>query len=263
MEGNVCLYVEDSGSGVPVEKRAQLFAKFQESLDSLNQGTGIGLSLCKNLADLMEADIYLDESYNSGVPERPGTRFVIRLNRAPLLLDDLSLDDPSTPIDPEMAPLSVDIPAVIGIEDAETLKDLESGEAQQKNKELPDELTVLFTDDDMVLRKLFVRAVRKVRPGWKIMEASNGETALRMVEDHSFDMIFMDQYMASVEKQLLGTETVMALRAKGVTCKICGLSANDIENSFLDAGASTFMMKPFPCDPATLTSELQRVYFGR
>ena len=37
--GNVRIFVDDSGSGIPVEKRKKLFAKFQESLDALNQGT--------------------------------------------------------------------------------------------------------------------------------------------------------------------------------------------------------------------------------
>jgi signal transduction histidine kinase len=39
IDGNVQLCVEDSGPGVPDEKRERLFAKFQESLDSLSQGT--------------------------------------------------------------------------------------------------------------------------------------------------------------------------------------------------------------------------------
>jgi len=39
VDGSVELYVEDSGPGIPQEKRNRLFAKFQESLDSLNQGT--------------------------------------------------------------------------------------------------------------------------------------------------------------------------------------------------------------------------------
>ena len=46
--GNDCvIHIEDSGPGIPEEKRVHLFAKFQESLDSLSQGTGIGLSLCQ------------------------------------------------------------------------------------------------------------------------------------------------------------------------------------------------------------------------
>lgn len=37
IEGNVHLYVEDSGPGIPKEKKTQIFTKFQESLDVLNQ----------------------------------------------------------------------------------------------------------------------------------------------------------------------------------------------------------------------------------
>jgi K+-sensing histidine kinase KdpD len=35
----VRLLVDDSGSGIPLEKRERMFSKFQESLDLLNQGT--------------------------------------------------------------------------------------------------------------------------------------------------------------------------------------------------------------------------------
>lgn len=65
--------------------------------------------------------------------------------------------------------------------------------------------------------------------------------------------------MASVEKQLLGTETVRSLRAKGISCIICGLSANDKEEEFLLAGANAFMLKPFPCQKDALKRELLRV----
>jgi signal transduction histidine kinase len=43
------LYVEDSGPGIPEHKRQSLFNKWQDSLDVLNQGTGIGLALCQKL----------------------------------------------------------------------------------------------------------------------------------------------------------------------------------------------------------------------
>jgi hypothetical protein len=58
----------------------------------------------------------------------------------------------------------------------------------------------------------------------------------------------MDMYMASVEKQLLGTETVQALRSHGCKSRICGLSANDVEENFINAGADAFMFKvrPYP-----------------
>jgi signal transduction histidine kinase len=82
--GLVELSVEDSGPGIPVDKRDELFQKFQTSLDILNQGTGIGLCLCKNLTLLLKGDICLDEAYHRGIPSSPGARFVIQLNRPPL-----------------------------------------------------------------------------------------------------------------------------------------------------------------------------------
>jgi signal transduction histidine kinase len=76
---NICIYIEDSGPGIPESKRGRLFEKFQESLDSTNQGTGIGLCVCKHLAELMGIVIWLDETYDSGVDGCPGTRFVVDL----------------------------------------------------------------------------------------------------------------------------------------------------------------------------------------
>jgi signal transduction histidine kinase len=39
VNGLVELSIEDSGPGIPLEKRSHLFSKFQKSLDSLCQGT--------------------------------------------------------------------------------------------------------------------------------------------------------------------------------------------------------------------------------
>ena len=69
--------------------------------------------------------------------------------------------------------------------------------------------------------------------------------------------------MASVEKQMLGTETVRALRAQGVTSKICGCSANNMEDEFMEAGADCFCLKPFPCEKDELRRELLRILSAR
>ena len=39
MDGHVQLLVEDSGSGIPKEKRELLFSRYNERLDVLSQGT--------------------------------------------------------------------------------------------------------------------------------------------------------------------------------------------------------------------------------
>jgi two-component system clock-associated histidine kinase SasA len=46
----VTLSVEDSGPGIPEEKRRNLYyGRLQESLDASNQGTGMGSNLCRKL----------------------------------------------------------------------------------------------------------------------------------------------------------------------------------------------------------------------
>lgn len=65
--------------------------------------------------------------------------------------------------------------------------------------------------------------------------------------------------MASVDKQLLGTETAQAMRKKAIKSRICGLSANDLRDAFLQAGADDFILKPMPCKAHELKSVLCRV----
>ena len=303
---SVQLFVEDSGPGIPLEKRVDLFQKFQDSLDFMHQGTGVGLSLCKNLVELMGGDIYLDETFDSGIQGFPGTRFVVDLKTEPVSIlpgnDDDDIDDDvdnekdgNNPQEKDVVKAettgaaataaadvtdsllsSVDVnnshctDTTAATADTATLLlvvDNPGVVPPRPPEELPCELSVLFVDDDMVLRKIFMRALRKVAPTWHIMEAASGETALRLIDDQQqqhqrnvFDIIFLDQYMSSAERQLLGTETARALRARVLdTTILCGLSANDLKTSFLEAGADTFLMKPFPCAKDALTRELLRV----
>jgi len=241
VDGNVKLYVDDSGSGIPKGKRDRLFAKFQESLDVLSQGTGIGLYLCKSLVDLMGGKIYLADDYHSGIEGHPGTSFVIDM-QAP------SVEPPE-----ETQEMDRELGTRFNIPGAT------EEELHPLDEELPENIKVLFVDDDPILRKLFKRSVLRVAPDWEVREASNGETALVLTESEQFDLIFVDMYMASVEKQLLGTETVAALRHAGVNAKVCGLSANDLEEEFLQAGANAFMFKPFPCEAHELQVRLVQI----
>lgn len=192
----------------------------------------------------MGGDIKLDENYDSGIPGRPGCRFVIDLKVAPLTCssEQHNVEDM---IDSEL--LLLEAPQKI----------------IKKHKELPSKLSVLFVDDDPILRKLFVRTIKTVAPNWEIREAANGETAVRLttVEGIHFDLIFVDMYMASTEKQMLESEACAELRRNGITSRLCGLSANDKEKEFLEAGADCFSLKPFPCEARALRQELCRVLF--
>ena len=289
-DGQVQIYVEDSGPGIPQEKRQELFAKYNESL-LLRQGSGIGLHLSKKLMEIMDGDIYLDESYHSGIEGYPGTRFVVDMKckaleidieavRAPLELVRLS------PLHDKMEEASAAISSnatneSLGPANSDSIRNchgepppegalraqaqLSMGHILQKqdntaSTELPDDLMVLFVDDDAMLRKLFMRAVKKAAPAnWTIKDAPSGEVALEVCEKEKFDLVFMDQYMATTDNQLLGTETIQALRSKGVDCTICGLSANDLRDAFINAGADDFVLKPIPCKIVDLQRLLRKI----
>lgn len=243
VEGQVEVSVEDTGPGIPKDKQLRLFSRFQESLDSLSQGTGMGLALSKNLAEIMGCDLFLDDVFDSGVIGRPGARFVLRLNISPVDPDTLS-------ISAEFAPSSQSI---------DESKEEKAFMYTRESIELPESLTILIVDDDMIIRKMLSRSLKRLAQSWKIQEASNGETAIQLATRESFDLIFLDMYMASVEKQLLGTETAQSLRANGCKSCICGLSANEMEDAFLKAGANAFMLKPFPCNSDALKAEIVRI----
>lgn len=78
-DGLVEVHVEDSGPGIPRDKRSTLFSGVQSRINISGQGTGIGLSLCNKLMKLMNGFIYLDEDYNSGIPGHPGAKFIVKL----------------------------------------------------------------------------------------------------------------------------------------------------------------------------------------
>ena len=77
---NVAITVWDTGVGIPVEQHAKIFESFhQVSSDILNsptEGTGLGLTISRQLAQRMGGEISVDSE-----PGR-GARFTLRLPRA-------------------------------------------------------------------------------------------------------------------------------------------------------------------------------------
>ena len=65
--------VTDTGTGIPEEKRANLFKPFAEVHD-LTQGDGLGLPTCSLIAYKLNGTLRLDEEY------KKGTRFVLELH---------------------------------------------------------------------------------------------------------------------------------------------------------------------------------------
>ena len=65
----LCIRVEDSGIGIPVENRQFVFEAFEQQKGQSHAqygGTGLGLAISKKLAKLMNGDIYIEDSAQPG-----------------------------------------------------------------------------------------------------------------------------------------------------------------------------------------------------
>lgn len=88
------IWVEDEGPGVPEGQRDRIFELFRQgSTEAKQHGAGIGLTLCKRVAERHGGSIWVEEASDSSVDEsvqelapragsRRGARFVIELPKA-------------------------------------------------------------------------------------------------------------------------------------------------------------------------------------
>ena len=73
-DSKVCFSVEDTGIGIPADQTEHIFEEFVQ-LDTFADGTGIGLTIARSIAQRMGGNLWLDTSYTQG------SRFVLELLR--------------------------------------------------------------------------------------------------------------------------------------------------------------------------------------
>ena len=61
----IYVYCEDTGSGIPEEKKDAVFERFVK-LNEFVQGTGLGLSICKNIVERCEGQIGVNSEIGNG-----------------------------------------------------------------------------------------------------------------------------------------------------------------------------------------------------
>lgn len=74
---SVSFYVKDSGIGIPEDKQTLIFERFRQIEDSLTRqfgGVGLGLSICKEISDLLNGKIWVESKKGEG------STFYFRLN---------------------------------------------------------------------------------------------------------------------------------------------------------------------------------------
>lgn len=63
--GMLTISVTDTGCGVPDGKEEEIFERFTK-LDNYKQGTGLGLNICRIIAEKLDGKVFLDTAYKNG-----------------------------------------------------------------------------------------------------------------------------------------------------------------------------------------------------
>lgn len=205
--------VKDSGMGIKEEDREKLFESFirlQETSNRKIEGTGLGLNITKQLLTLMKGIIRVDSIFGEG------STFLVEIPCN--IVDDTPIGD---------------------------FKDYYNEDAGKIYKSVlyAPQCKMLVVDDNMVNLKVFSSLLRK--SCIKITTAKSGRECISILENDSFDLIFLDQMMPGMS----GTETLKIIRERSLAGKaavIC-LTADAIKGAkenYIKLGFDDYFTKP-------------------
>ena len=223
--------VEDTGIGIPVEKQARIFEAFTQVDGSTTRrfgGTGLGLTICRQLVQMMGGRIW--------VVSTPGHGAAFHFTAA------FGLWRPAESVDtvlPEGTPREVDAPS---------------------NASRP--LHILLADDHVVNQLLASHLLQK--RGHQVVTARDGREALERVQQERFDLILMDVQMPGMD----GFEATAAIRKNeqttGVHIPIIAMTAHALKGDrewCLAAGMDDYVSKPI--EARRLFEAIERVLPSR
>ena len=213
-KGKIRFSVTDTGLGIASEKQATVFEQFTQADDSTTRshgGTGLGLTICKQLVELMGGSI--------GVESAPdeGSQFWFIL----------ILEGVEAPAAPEGR--DGQAPPVVGERPADGLR-------------------VLLAEDNPI-NQVFARKLLDLM-GAQVTVADNGEEAVARVLEGDFDLVFMDCQMPVMDGYQ-ATREIRKLGGRRQEIPIIALTAfamAEDRDTCLTAGMNDYLTKPVDRD---------------
>jgi len=247
--------VLDTGCGIPAAVLPTLFQPFRQADSSTARrygGTGLGLTISRELMALMGGTIELDSE------EGMGTAMVVTV-----WLDK----DLQAQTNPDSEPG----PHVIINHGGSSIADFQEAEGSQsyhdpadtqqskrKPERRPQEVTILVAEDNELLRILLVKMLAKLK--FNVVAVEDGALAVEEVHQRKVDLILMDGQMPVKD----GYQATRDIRADPdpliASIPIVALTASAFKGDrerCLDAGMSCYLSKP------ARSQEIEQVIWGQ
>jgi len=262
----VLIEVRDTGPGMTAAQVSRLFTPFDQTADGISArhgGTGLGLTISRDLAQLMGGRLTARSAPGQGASFTLSVRFghsdvvaepVAALDSAARAVTARALApstlSPGRPL-PIVEPQTVDIPSTpVADADPEPSQDDEEGRP----------LRVLVVDDHDINRRAIQLILQPL--GCDVTTAADGMAALTACEGDVFDVIFMDVRMPELD----GRETTRRIRSQGgpnAATPVIAVTADTAPEDIaacMAAGMTYFVPKPIT--PATLLGAVTHVLSG-
>jgi signal transduction histidine kinase/DNA-binding response OmpR family regulator len=205
------LEVQDTGVGIDEVLLPKLFDRFYQVDDSITreqEGTGIGLSLVKELTTLMKGEVFVESEVGQG------SKFTIKIPIARFA---------------EAAPINV--------EQQETVVPVNQ---TSQNGETP---LVLVVEDNEELRTFIVESLSEK---WTVMSAGNGDMGWKLIEKELPDIVISDVMMPGMSGIALCDMTKKDSRTAHINfIMLTAKTAQESKEQGLEAGADDYLTKPF------------------
>ena len=214
-ENRLKFQVADTGMGIKEEDMEKLFEAFQRLDETQNrkvEGTGLGLSITKQLIEIMEGSIRVESSYGKG-----STFYVDVVQK---IIDDSHIGDYSRRL--------------------EQARDDES--EYQATLYAPTAKALIVDDNEMNLE---VISELLSDTAIRITTADSGEEGIHLLENHTYDIVLLDQMMPGMS----GTETLTKIREKNLAkdTPVIVLTADAIigaRENYITQGFTDYLSKP-------------------
>ena len=204
--------VQDSGIGMSDESQDKVFESFTQADSSTTRkygGTGLGLTLSKQLARLLGGEIDIDSKLGLG------STFAVYVPTNIKESKNIIFGESDIPVHSEQTKDFYCFEKLIG--------------------------KALVAEDNEINQKLIALNLNKM--GLDVVTVDNGKKAIDQALAEHFDIVFMDMQMPVMG----GVEAVNRLKEKGYQQPIVALTANALQEDkekCLTAGCSDFVTKP-------------------